>query len=475
MKKEITAFFIFFSLLLLFIGIVSAIDENSLLGKIITGKIVSGKATQQPVNVSVVVSGGGSAPVLGTIENSILVCENNALSYPINATDIDGDNLTFSISPSVTFFVDPAARYNATVMTSKIFSGNLKKSNVGNHSRTISVTDGSFSDSKQTNITVIAVNNQPTMETIGNQSVQAGSNFYKQVMINDTEDGNSSSGNLTFNITFISGNAIFNISNLGVMNFTTNSSHIGSYEIRVCARDLGLSNQHPNISLCGTGAGSNKSVCDSFNLSITAEPVSGQVLSVGGGGATGGAVQCEPKWGCEDWGTCQNTKEALNTGELSGEDYRIASEECNENNWDNIICGYQRRNCIDVKNCNTGKNKPNEAQGCYYTINPSCFDSIKNCHDGRCELLVDCGGPCGVCPTCSDLIQNQGEEGIDCGGPCANECLAFAPPGFDKFEKFFNYLIAFIFAVIAIILIVVLVIKLYNVLILKKGESNRHR
>ena len=50
---------------------------------------------------------------------------------------------------------------------------------------------------------------------------------------------------------------------------------------------------------------------------------------------------------------------------------------------------------------------------------PSCFDGIKNCHDGLCEEGVDCGGPCDPCMSCSDGIQNQGEEGVDCGGPCS--------------------------------------------------------
>ncbi|MBN2014313.1 MAG: hypothetical protein JW778_03955 [Candidatus Altiarchaeota archaeon] len=49
---------------------------------------------------------------------------------------------------------------------------------------------------------------------------------------------------------------------------------------------------------------------------------------------------------------------------------------------------------------------------------PSCFDGILNCHDGDCETGIDCGGPCKPCPSCSDGIQNQGEEGVDCGGPC---------------------------------------------------------
>ncbi|MBN1503021.1 hypothetical protein JW930_05745 [Candidatus Woesearchaeota archaeon] len=44
----------------------------------------------------------------------------------------------------------------------------------------------------------------------------------------------------------------------------------------------------------------------------------------------------------------------------------------------------------------------------------TCSDSIKN----QEEEGVDCGGPCGPCVSCSDGIQNQGEEGVDCGGPC---------------------------------------------------------
>jgi len=48
----------------------------------------------------------------------------------------------------------------------------------------------------------------------------------------------------------------------------------------------------------------------------------------------------------------------------------------------------------------------------------TCYDGIRNCHHGSCESGIDCGGPCLPCPTCSDGIQNQGEEGIDCGGPC---------------------------------------------------------
>ncbi|OYT53384.1 MAG: hypothetical protein B6U72_05980 [Candidatus Altiarchaeales archaeon ex4484_2] len=52
------------------------------------------------------------------------------------------------------------------------------------------------------------------------------------------------------------------------------------------------------------------------------------------------------------------------------------------------------------------------------TSEGSCFDGLLNCHHGSCEEDTDCGGPCQPCPSCSDGIQNQGEQGIDCGGPC---------------------------------------------------------
>jgi RHS repeat-associated protein len=49
----------------------------------------------------------------------------------------------------------------------------------------------------------------------------------------------------------------------------------------------------------------------------------------------------------------------------------------------------------------------------------SCTDGIQN----QGEQGIDCGGPCsGLCPTCTDGIQNQGEQGIDCGGPCSGLC-----------------------------------------------------
>ncbi len=112
----------------------------------------------------------------------------------------------------------------------------------------------------------------------------------------------------------------------------------------------------------------------------------------GGGGMLGGVVPCTENWRCTVWSTC--SKEGL-----------------------------QIRACVDLSGCNTTFNRPSESRFCTYTPSPNCYDGIKNCHGGLCELLTDCGGPCPPCPTCSDGIKNchlsgECEERADCGGPC---------------------------------------------------------
>jgi hypothetical protein len=117
---------------------------------------------------------------------------------------------------------------------------------------------------------------------------------------------------------------------------------------------------------------------------VTADP------SSGGGGGGGGSSGPPPKiciedWECSEWGPCTPQ-------------------------------GYQYRQCVDMNKCYTNKTMPDIVQECEYI--GTCYDGIKNCHSGSCELGVDCGGPCDPCPSCFDGIQNQGETGIDCGGPC---------------------------------------------------------
>ncbi len=138
----------------------------------------------------------------------------------------------------------------------------------------------------------------------------------------------------------------------------------------------------------------------------------------GGGGGSVGKLYCEEKWGCNDWMRCGNLDKLAKEGWVSKSTELLIKERCSLLNYTTGFCGFQTRICADFDYCKTELKKPGILRECYYTENPNCTDGIKNCHNGSCEVLVDCGGACEACPTCNDGIKNQDEEEIDCGGPC---------------------------------------------------------
>lgn len=186
-----------------------------------------------------------------------------------------------------------------------------------------------------------------------------------------------------------------------------------------------------------------------WNITVQNVDCSSSASSSSGGGG-GGGPGCKPLWACDPWNSCQLASQSYDLGILSGPDYLSISKECEKNSWVEGICGYQTRNCQDLSYC---RSIPDESllQVCYFSSNPSCNDGIKNCHDSDCEFLVDCGGPCDPCPTCSDGKQNQGENGIDCGGPCPNACPPEKPLISDKNLRYLMLaILAVIIAIIAV-------------------------
>lgn len=180
----------------------------------------------------------------------------------------------------------------------------------------------------------------------------------------------------------------------------------------------------------------------------------------GTGGGGGGSLACKEKWGCEEWKTCKNLEEALEKGEITGENYRNIKAQCSKLEWDTDLCGFQTRYCTDFNNC--GQNNKIEFQECYFTEKPNCYDGIKNCHDGSCELLVDCGGPCLPCPTCSDGIKNQGEEDTDCGGPCPWPCDTKESKLQETSAKKFSI-------ILLVILLIIIIIETIKIIKLRKN------
>lgn len=500
-----------------------------------------------------------SAPVLANISDRLYACEASAFNYQVNVTNLDEDPLIFSLVPTNPFFVSPATRPSEGPYDTNIVSGVLSKSRIGNYSETISVSDGTYSDSKNFNISVIEINNPPVIDNIGVQTIWiAGENstFFKQVIVNDIESGNSSSGNFTFNITFLNGASLFNISRYGIMNFTPNSSQVNVYNIQICVTDNAISNIHPNISLCNQN-GLNQTSCQNFSLTITNEnrapyfvnwyplslsfnasgntniefnasvkdddgtlpdiywyvndvfaeynssnntyffdryfscntngvqrikaeitdgllnsslqwnitftPVSCESPGAGGGsgGGGGGGPRCVRNFVCDAWNICQNLEESFISNVLTRNDYNIFKGLCVLDGFNQSSCGFQIRSCYDLNKCDfTGVDV--ESEHCLFVLNPSCFDSVKNCHAGSCEVLTDCGGPCDPCTTCSDGIKNQGERGIDCGSPCPNAC-EIKPPLIGKEELKYTFYIILIILLLLIIFVIINVIRLIKV------------
>ena len=187
-----------------------------------------------------------------------------------------------------------------------------------------------------------------------------------------------------------------------------------------------------------------------------------------GGGVVG--VSCEEKWACGSWHVCQNASRSLKEGVLARWNYRVVKNVCEEEGWDGRNCGVQVRECKDVNGCNTTYNKPREFKACYYSVEPGCNDGIRNCHDGMCELLIDCGGPCDPCPTCSDGIKNQGEEGIDCGGPCPSQCPVEKPLVGENWIPILAFVLANFILIVVIIVIVIRIFKLKKKIEMVKKE-----
>jgi len=268
------------------------VKEKPFTGKAITGEItgesVTGDATTQSIALNISVTSINNPPVIEYIHPKILKCEGQFLEYFFNATDIDDDALNVEIyprAPTVPFRAMYFEAIEPTLDRFLIFTGilgklDLKGSDVGNktYSENVSVCDAQSCSSDFTNITIIEINHAPHIANIGVQTVETvwinGSNstFYKQVIVTDAENGDYSSGNLTFNMTIVNSSGdyvnLFNISSTGLINYTPDFNEIGVYNISINATDLGLNNPHPNISNCND-TGGNKSTIADFSLTVT--------------------------------------------------------------------------------------------------------------------------------------------------------------------------------------------------------------
>ncbi len=181
------------------------------------------------------------------------------------------------------------------------------------------------------------------------------------------------------------------------------------------AFDCGVSGNH-SVKVVATDGLANGSL--QWNLSVEYVSCPQPPVRRGGNGGGPRGLYCLEKWGCEEWTQCENIVSGFEYGRINRDERLLIQERCDIFNYTEEFCGFQTRTCTDFNYCKTFYTRPGIIRECYYTERPNCTDGIKNCHDGDCELLIDCGGPCEPCPTCNDGILNQNEERIDCGGVC---------------------------------------------------------
>ncbi|NOZ80375.1 MAG: hypothetical protein GXP63_01770 [DPANN group archaeon] len=330
--------------------------------------------------------------------------------YDINATDIDvGDTLTY---------FDNSTLFNISPSTGLI-NFTPADEQIGNHSINITACDdsGSFDNCTSATflLTILFSNHPPILSPIGNQEAYVGLGVHLDLNATDADNDT---------LTFFTNSSLFTIDNVtGVISFVPSAAMEGQHSII-----LGVTDTYYNVTetivmtifpalVCGDDICSSVLIGESCYSCPqdcgTCPPGTGDEA----GDATGGVGG--DTGGVEGTGESQEST----TGETSGQSATSASGSkgagikkqhipgvCVLNwtctDWGPCTAGSQDRLCTDSSRCDEKHSNALRSGQSLKIEGPEKPEEVRAC----------------VAPTCSDGIQNQGEEGIDCGGPCA-ACL----------------------------------------------------
>jgi PKD repeat protein len=213
----------------------------------------TGGNASTPAASSVTVNNANRAPTLSQPAN-MTVNEGATADQTLNATDPDGNALTFSLASGPTY-----ASVTTTTPGTGTATGNLHLapgfSNAGTAAATVRVSDGSLTDQKSLTITVNNVNRAPTLNQPANMSVVQGATA-DQAITGSDPDGNA----LTFSK--VSGPAFMTVT---TTNATAGNIHLapgasepaGTSAATVRASDGSLSNDKTltiNVTAASTNA-----------------------------------------------------------------------------------------------------------------------------------------------------------------------------------------------------------------------------
>ncbi|MFA4960842.1 MAG: hypothetical protein WC548_04225 [Candidatus Pacearchaeota archaeon] len=179
---------------------------------------------------------------LQVFDDDLLVPTEQSNFYQENITiNATFHNLSYvAASPNISFYLEtPAEGTNPAVYAANFTPNYL---NIGLYNFTINLTDSAdVSDIYYFNLTINETNDFPEITDFNNLTARIDDVFFFDVNATDQEDGDDSSGNLTFvleNLT-VGGNFLTIDENSGEINFPLNSSHEGEWEYRVKVNDTG--------------------------------------------------------------------------------------------------------------------------------------------------------------------------------------------------------------------------------------------
>jgi hypothetical protein len=215
-------------------------------------------------------SGLNNPPSIIGLPQTVYLCGGENLNLIFNVADKEKDNLTLEINPSYPFKIYPKNVSNSSVVRVRMYSEFLGKQSVGLNELTVIASDAESMDYKKINITVFDRNYPPKVEDILPITLETGNDnkvFYMQVKAYDEEDGNQDMRNLNFNMTFLEGRPIFEISKRGTINANLNKSYAGFYKIQVCVTDNGVKNLKDTLNLCDPDMRP-ATTCKDFTLTV---------------------------------------------------------------------------------------------------------------------------------------------------------------------------------------------------------------
>jgi len=322
--------------------------------------------------------------------------QNSSYYCHLNASDADGDNVSFSTE----FINPPNATFNITA--NGVINFTPTNDDVGNHTVRLNATDSSGCDGNQNsvlwNFNIENINDPPYLVMpIPDQEFQVNttlSAFFLSTYFRDPDNDP-----LTYNV---SGHHKIMIEILP------------SSEVRFFA-DACAGSEH--IIFQATDPYNASAASNRVKITVDCSHQGGSNDTgegdKGGGGSSGATMACQPAWECDDWWPCLPTgfqwRRCYDRNGCEAEKYfkrecvyQGAPPACIEDwlcdDWGQCyINGTQYRSCRDLTDCGTNTTKPPLEQKCVYQ--PTCNDGVQNGD----ETGVDCGGS--ICPVCPIVQQ----------------------------------------------------------------------